>query len=86
MFDYKKYKFGMLIPTYGLPADPLEYDCLSGYEVWDSPNCGQRTSAKPINKGKWHDIMHHLNLYSHDSSMCHVHYDLTGNNETFFDH
>ena len=66
MFDYKKYKFGMLIPTYGLPADPLEYDCLSGYEVWDSPNCGQRTSAKPINKGKWHDIMHHLNLYSHD--------------------
>ena len=80
-FDPEMYRWGMTVPTWSLPKDPLSRECLSKFEMYQGEGCFNEDSSKVVNKWNWDRIKADFNYASRNSSSCLIGYDLLGSNE-----
>ena len=77
-FDEKLYTWGMTVPTWSFPADPLAKECLGQLEMFQGDGCPSENSARALNKINWERIRQDLNFASRDHDYCMIGYDMLG--------
>ena len=80
-WDPRDYGFGQIIPTYGLPADPLEQNCLASMQIYSLRGC----KGVAVNSVHWSNVVENINLVSTNSSYCLTNYDFDGDGTDRYD-
>ena len=66
-YDPREYRFGNLVPTYGMAQDPLGSRCLKSFELYRGLNC---RGSNLEDKGQWAKYTNLLNYASSGQDVC----------------